>query len=72
VNTPITEEPDSAEHPPDWVNFTPDDTEYVIDMVEGDGESIQRINITRKEFLLLKLTLAKHRGYVPASAELKQ
>jgi hypothetical protein len=49
---------------PEWLTETPLDTEYSLTMDEGglDGERCQYVDLTRKEFLILKVFLAKMRG----------
>jgi hypothetical protein len=48
---------------PQWVHFTPEDTEYRLIMFEG-GAGRQEIELNRTEYKHLKSVLAKERGYV--------
>jgi hypothetical protein len=62
---PATQE--KGAHPPvpapDWVNVTPDDVEYRLNMAStADGE-LQALDLSRAEFILVKRILAVSRGY---------
>jgi hypothetical protein len=51
----------------EWVLSTPYREHYNLEMVEGGGEVIQDIELTRNEYITLKLHLAKIRGLtIPA------
>ena len=49
---------------PEWLTETPLDTEYALTMDEGglDGQKCQSSDLTRQEFLIIKVFLAKMRG----------
>jgi hypothetical protein len=49
---------------PEWATETPHECEYMLEMGEGglDCQSCQTIDLTRKEFLQLKMYLARLRG----------
>ncbi len=49
---------------PEWMDETPPETAYALVMeVEADAiEDVQRIEMTREEFIALKQHLAKMRG----------
>jgi hypothetical protein len=55
---------------PEWLD-TPSDYLYILMMSDGDAQTPQEINdITREEFIALKVHLAKMRGYdVPETQE---
>ena len=53
---------------PEWVKDTPDECAYDLTMFDSLGSSIQRIDLTRDEFLTLKQHLATMRGYAIANA----
>jgi hypothetical protein len=57
---PTTQETANA---PDWVNETPDDTEYLVTMHDQEFQPEQQVNLTRGEFIRLKRWLAALRGY---------
>jgi hypothetical protein len=51
----------------EWAVSTPYQEHYNLEMVEGGGEVIQDIELTRHEYIALKLHLAKMRGLtIPA------
>ena len=47
---------------PDWVNETPDECDYELVMFGEDWGEVQKVQITRSEYLDLKQHLAKMRG----------
>jgi hypothetical protein len=54
---------------PEWVTDTPRELEYGLEVFAyGDG-CIQSIDMTRAEYLTLKATLAKLRGYEVAGQD---
>lgn len=54
---PVEQKPRDNEAP-DWVNGTPNDTEYALQMWGSDGNDLQCVNLTRQEFITLKRWLA--------------
>jgi hypothetical protein len=57
--------PAKAPELPDWIADTPYDVAYRLVMRDSsDGEYSQVVELTRKEFLILKVCLAKLRGIV--------
>ena len=60
----LSEPETSAPALPEWLTVTPHECEYFLAMGEGglDCQECQNIDLTRKEFLLLKLFLAKLRS----------
>ncbi len=50
--------------PPEWATETPDEVEYRLDMFY-QGEDLQSVELTREEFIALKLHLAKMRSLTP-------
>ncbi len=53
---------------PDWVEETPHDTLYTLEMYEGTGGSAQEVTLSREEFIELKRHLAAVRGYTAGDA----
>ena len=51
---------------PEWLTETPLDTEYWLAMYQGgiDADKCQTIELSRREYLLFKVYLAKLRGLV--------
>jgi hypothetical protein len=47
---------------PDFLTWTPEDTSYVIAALTGGG-SAQALDLSRHEFIKLKVELARLRGY---------
>jgi hypothetical protein len=61
---------EAAPELPEWLTETPIETEYEMKMTEGgvDCDTCQSIELSRCEFLLIKVYLAKLRGIeVPTS-----
>ena len=59
---------------PKWVTDTPDDCTYDLTMFDTSGGSIQRVELTRAEFIGLKEQLARSRGLLDSerpAAEVK-
>jgi hypothetical protein len=52
---------------PDWLDETPRETEYLLLMNDGAGESQQEIDMTREEFIALKRHLATIRRKNPTA-----
>jgi len=48
---------------PDWVNETPDETSYALQMNDQNFQPEQEIHLTRGEYVRLKRWLAALRGY---------
>jgi hypothetical protein len=61
--TPEPTTPAATAEVPDWVNETPDDTEYILAMHDQEFQIEQEVNLTRGEFIRLKRWLAALRGY---------
>jgi hypothetical protein len=59
-----TEGQQRCEAIPAWVDHTPPDHMYAIDMTGREGE-VQAIRFDRKEFIGLKKALASRRGILP-------
>jgi hypothetical protein len=50
---------------PEWIDETPDQNEeYTLSMWDN-SEELQRIDLTREEFIALKAVLAVRRGFQP-------
>jgi hypothetical protein len=47
---------------PDWVNETPDDNSYSLNMYAWDGDNPQSVSMSRREFIMTKRLLAALRG----------
>ena len=54
---------------PEGVNETPLTTNYSLTMYGSDGDSIQHVDLTRKEYIQLKQHLAGLRGHVPTATQ---
>jgi hypothetical protein len=61
TKTPEPATPETAEAP-DWVNETPDDNSYSLQMHAWDGDNPQSVRMSRREFILTKRMLAALRG----------
>ena len=48
---------------PDWVNDTPHQETYELEMYQ-EGGTVESIEMTRDEYISLKQNLARMRGYV--------
>lgn len=58
---------------PDWAQKTPGETVYCITMYNSsDSGEAQLVDITRQEFIELKIRLAELRGIMPAGDAGKQ
>lgn len=49
----------------EWANETPPDHSYSLDMYQNSDVSIQSVELTRQEFIELKVHLAEMRGLAP-------
>ena len=56
---------------PEWVNETPPDHSYSLDMYQNSDVSIQSVELTREEFITLKVHLAEMRGLARAAVNRK-
>lgn len=56
--------PQSTETIPAWVDHTPPDHVYTLDMTGREGE-VQAVRLDREDFIGLKKALASHRGLLP-------
>ena len=61
---------EDEEEIPDWLDKTPEETEYSLEMSAGGGsmDLLQHIYLDRDEFIRLKEYLAEIRGYRKAAA----
>ena len=72
LSTPPAAAPVPATQPPapeveDWVSDTPSETLYQLEMWQQ--ETIESIDMTRREYVSLKRHLAGSRGIIPVAAE---
>lgn len=51
---------------PEWANETPPDHSYSLDMYQNSDVSIQSVELTRQEYIKLKVHLAEMRGLTPS------
>jgi len=54
---------------PRWVDYTPEEPDYLLTMTEPEGGDAQMIHLTREEFILLKEDLGRSRGFEPEAPE---
>ena len=53
---------------PDWVNDTPRDIDYDLQMYEAHEGEMEHIALTRGEYIQIKAHLAAMRGYAQKAA----
>jgi len=63
------ERPASQIEIPEWVTETPAEMTYDLEVFDASGGSIEEVGMTRAEYIALKRTLAKMRGFDVPEAE---